>query len=162
MLFSQGMLQLQASFLPLFWATGAGSAMEVPEGQLKPTTVFSQLPQRSLVKRSLTDTAFSLCMPAGEAWVWNRLTKRPVLQPMVYWYSSVRYPDLGLFLTPLYLYKMEVIRDKAGPWRGKMGLDQAYRRCGNMLLFWKDSSCGWARQGVIVMCGQGVGLPSTS
>jgi len=88
---------------------------QVPEGELKPTTVFSQLPQRGWGKHSLADTAFSLCVPGGHAWVGNRCTERPVLYPVVYWYTGVICHDLGLLLTTLYLHKTEGIRDNLGP-----------------------------------------------
>lgn len=35
------------------------------------------------------------------------LTKKPVLSPIVYWYTGVWSHDLGLFLAPLYLYKTD-------------------------------------------------------
>lgn len=111
---------------------------------------WSQEPQRGLGKPSLMATAFSLCVPGGEAGQYNRLAKRPVLCLMVYWYPSIRHHDLGVFLAPLYLRKTEDIRDKLGL-EGERWDQTSLESCGSVLLSWKDSSCDWARQEVIVV-----------
>lgn len=132
-------LQLQASLLELFWATGAqpgeyhGSAggswgLVQPSGScLRGTWGSTHCQVQPLACACLVGKCESRTgSPKG------------CLLPCLYWRSSVKHCDLGLCLTPL--YQVDSIRDRLSFEGERQDLDHAARSCGSALLLWKDTS----------------------